>query len=95
MLQMKRKSAGKNEDVAYAEVQVLQSKKNALGQKQTPDFKDENELFGDLIASQMPQIAAERKVVARYRYQILCIKKCYINERYGTTFRSHLDFILK
>ena len=64
-LQMKRKSAGKNQDVANAEVQVLQSIGNALGQKQTPDFKDEDELFGALIASQMRQIAPERKVVAK------------------------------
>lgn len=64
-LQMKRKSAGKNQDVSNAEVQVLQSIGNALGQKQTPDFKDEDELFGALIASQMRQIAPERKVVAK------------------------------
>lgn len=32
-LQMKRRSAGKNQDVANAEVQVLQSIGNALGQK--------------------------------------------------------------
>lgn len=44
-LQMKRQSAGENQDVANAEVQVLQSIGNALGQKQTPDFKDEDELF--------------------------------------------------
>ena len=58
-LQMKRKSAGKNQDVTNAEVQVLQSIGNALGKKQTPDFKDEDELFGALIASQMRQIAPE------------------------------------
>ena len=46
-------------------MQVLQSIGNALGQKQTPDFKDEDELFGALIASQMRQIAPERKVVAK------------------------------
>ena len=50
---MKRKSAGKNQDVANAEVQVLQSIGNAHGQKQTPDFKHEDELCGALIASQM------------------------------------------
>ena len=42
-LQTTRKSAGKNQDVANAEVQVLQSIGEKLGQKQTPDFKDENE----------------------------------------------------
>ena len=56
-LQMKRKSARKNQDVANAEVQVLRSIWEKLGQKQTPDFKDEDELFGALIASQMRQIA--------------------------------------
>jgi len=65
-LQMKRKkSAGKNQDVANAEVQVLQSTGNAFGQKQTPEFTDEDELFVALIASQMRQIAPERKVVAK------------------------------
>ena len=64
-LQMKRKSAGKNQDVANAEVQVLQSIWEKLGQKQTLDFKDEDELFGALIASQMRQIAPKWKVVAK------------------------------
>lgn len=45
-LQMKRKSAGRNQDVANAEVQVLQSIGEKLGQKKTPYFKDEDELFG-------------------------------------------------
>lgn len=64
-LQMKRKSAGRNQDVANAEVQVLQSIGEKLGQKKTPYFKDEDELFGAWIASQMRQIAPERKVVAK------------------------------
>ena len=64
-LQMKRKSAGKNQDVANAEVQVLQSIWEKLGQKQTLDFKDEDELFGALIASQMRQIAPKWKFVAK------------------------------
>ena len=62
---MKRKSAGKNQNVANLVLQVLQFSGEKLGQKQTPGFKDEDELFGALIASQMRQIAAERKVVAK------------------------------
>ena len=62
---MKRKSAEKNQNVANLVLQVLQFSGEKLGQKQTPDFKDEDELFGALIASQMRQIAAERKVVAK------------------------------
>ena len=53
---MKRKSAGKNQDVANAEVQVQQSIGEKLGQKRTSDFKHEDELFGALIAFQMRQI---------------------------------------
>ena len=62
---MKSKSPGKNQDVTNAEVPVLQSIGENLGQKQTPDFKDEDELFGSLIASQVRQIAPERNVVAK------------------------------
>ena len=39
----KEKVQEKNQDIANAEVQVLQSIGKKLGQKQTPDFKDENE----------------------------------------------------
>ena len=46
-------------------MQVLQSIGEKLGQKQTPDFKDEDELFGSLIASQVQQIAPERNVFAK------------------------------
>ena len=55
----------KNQNVANLVLQVLQFSGEKLGQKQTPGFKDEDELFGALIASQMRQIAAERKVVAK------------------------------
>ena len=67
-LQLKRKSVEKSQDVPSAEVQVLQSIGNALIEKrQTPNLnsKDEDELFGALIASEMRQIAPERKVFAK------------------------------
>lgn len=57
-----------NQDVSTAEVEVLQSIGAALGKigsKQTTcssSLKDEDELFGALIASQLQQIAPERKV---------------------------------
>ena len=70
-LQMKRKSAGKNQDVANAE--FLQSIGEKLGQKQKSDLRDEDELFGALIASQMRQIAPERKAVAKMQISnIVC-----------------------
>lgn len=68
-LQIKRKSVEKNQDVSSAEVQVLQSIGHALEQRQTPNLscKHEDELFGALIASQMWQIAPERKVLVKMR----------------------------
>ena len=68
-----------NQDVSTAEVKVLQSIGAALGQgkKQTTSssLKDEDELFGALhalIASQLHQIAAERKVRVKMQvYNIL------------------------
>ena len=62
-----------NQDVSTAEVEVLQSIGAALGQigrKQTTSssLKDEDELFGALIASQLQQIAPERK--ARVKMQV-------------------------
>ena len=53
----KEKVQEKNQNVANLVLQVLQFSGEKLGQKQTPDFKDEDELFGALIASQMRQIA--------------------------------------
>jgi len=48
-------------------VEVLQSIGASLGQKQTSSLnsKDEDELFGALIASQMRQIAPEREALAK------------------------------
>ena len=67
-----------NQDVSTAEVEVLQSIGAALGQigsKQTTcssSLKDEDELFGALIASQLQQIAPERKVRVKMQvYNIL------------------------
>lgn len=66
-----------NQDVSTAEVEVLQSIGAALGQigkKQTTSssLKDEDELFGALIASQLHQIAPERKVRVKMQvYNIL------------------------
>ena len=66
-----------NQDVLTAEVEVLQSIGAALGQigrKQTTSssLKDEDELFGALIASQLHQIAPERKVRVKMQvYNIL------------------------
>ena len=52
-----------HDDVTMAEVQVLQSLGDALGQKQmqvpNASTKDEDELFGELIASQMRQLLPE------------------------------------
>ena len=52
-----------------AEVQVLQSLGDALGHKQmqvpNASIKDEDELFGELIASRMRQLLPERKVMAK------------------------------
>ena len=56
-------------DVTMAEVQVLQSLGDALGQKQmqvpNASTKDEDELFGELIASQMRQLLPERKAMVK------------------------------
>ena len=58
-----------HDDVTMAEVQVLQSLGDALGQKQmqvpNASTKDEDELFGELIASQMRQLLPERKVMVK------------------------------
>ena len=62
---MKRKSAGKNQDVANFWSASSAVNRKCIGQKQTPAFKDEDELFGTLTPSQMRQIAPERKVVAK------------------------------
>ena len=58
-----------HDDVTMAEVQVLQSLGDALGQKQmqvpNASTKDEDDLFGELIASQMRQLLPERKAMVK------------------------------
>ena len=66
-LQVKKDKRKSNDDVTTTEVEVLQSIGASLGQKQTSSLnsKDEDELFGALIASQMRQIAPEREALAK------------------------------
>lgn len=62
-----------HDDVTMAEVQVLQSLGDALGQKQmqvpNASTKDEDELFGKLIASQMRQLLPERKAMVKMQVE--------------------------
>ena len=69
-LPSKKKTMAKvHDDVTMAEVHVLQSLGDALGHKQmqvpNANTKDEDELFGELIASQMRQLLPEGKVMVK------------------------------
>ena len=77
-LQVKKNKRKSNDDDTTTEVEVLQSIGASLGQKQTSSLnsKDEDELFGALISSQMPQIAPDRRVLAKMQisnilYQVM------------------------
>lgn len=70
-----------HDDVTMAKVQVLQSLGDALGQKQmqvpNASTKDEDELFGELIASQMRQLLPEEgKRWSKCKFRIFCTRKC-------------------
>ena len=83
-------------------MQVLQSIGNALIEKgQTPNLnsKDEDELFGALIASQMRQIAPERNVFAKMQISNIVYQEmlapfnsmplCYTGEQTSWTYPQH------
>ena len=81
-LPSKKKTMAKvHDDVTMAKVQVLQSLGDALGQKQmqvpNASTKDEDELFGELIASQMRQLLPEEgKRWSKCKFRIFCTRKC-------------------